>query len=411
MKMIKTFNYLVLLTLCTTSALAQNTTTAKIKTLANNGLQGIVLTPEFRGYAKYDLSNVRIYDASQHEVPYVISEQNESLPTTNFETYTTLNTTAVANKSTTLIIHKGATLKTDQLTLNIANTDGVKTYSLSGSNDKINWFGLCNKQQLYDLQSAVTTSVVKTIYFPLNEYKYVQLVLDDSTSLPINVLKIGYATQQSQATALQHVAVKSTTITQLSTEQKTRIAVTLNSTELINQIAFVVSNPTHYKRYARLYTNVTRKQKRRIITEQNEIARFELNSESKNNIQLPSLVATEFFIEIENNDNPPLTITTINYLQTPMTLIADLQAKVQYTLCTGDTLLNAPQYDLSYFTNTNHAAIPTTTLYDMQHTSAKVSGTGAVPIWQSKWFLWLCIGLGGVTLAYFAGSLVKVMKV
>jgi len=51
--------------------------------------------------------------------------------------------------------------------------------------------------------------------------------------------------------------------------------------------------------------------------------------------------------------------------------------------------------------------LPEDKIYDIKQTISQKTGPKAKSLWQKKWFMWLCISLGGIAIVYFTTSLVK----
>jgi hypothetical protein len=286
----------------------------------------------------------------------------------------------------------------------------VKKYSISGSDDQKEWFGLSNSQELQDLNSLDKTSVIKTISFPLCSYRFLKIDFDDKKNLPINILKAGNFNSQVQNNLLQQIIPKSSSITQLPNEKETQIHLVFEGPQVINQIVVNITKPTLYKRNASIYKNVTQKIKHKTETYKENIVNFELSSDTKNTFNISEIFEKEIFITIENQDNQPLTITEIKCNQIPLSIITDLKANKKYTIKTGNPNLNAPKYDLSYFKNSIATILPETTIYGVERIITTQNGIQEKSFWQQSWFMWLCIALGGIAILYFTASLVKDMK-
>ena len=408
MKPMKLNSFFILLFL-TNLSFAQFQTTGKIKEVSENGFHEIVLSPEIRSYSKQNLSDIRIFNAKGNEVPYFIQSNSEAL-LSSFEEYTIVSKTVLPKKSTSIVIAIPSVKNNNQISLFIANADVEKNYSISGSNDLKEWFGISNSQTLYDLNSTTEASVIKTISYPLSTYKYLRIDFDDKKTLPINVLKVGNFNTQLQKNILQEVSPKKSTTTELSSQKETQIHVVFNNSQIINQISFEISKPTYYKRQAVIYKKVTYKTKRKSQIVDEEIVSFELNSNTKNSFEIPEIFEKEFFIKIENHDNLPLSISAIKYSQKPISIIADLNANEKYTIKTGNQNLNEPEYDLSDFKNNIEGSLPQTVISDIQQKVKAKSETAVKSFWQQGWFMWLCIILGGITILFFTASLVKDLK-
>jgi len=408
MKPMKLNNFFILLFL-TNLSFGQFQTTGKIKEVKENGFHEIVLSPEIRSYSKQDLSDIRIVNAKGNEIPYFIKSNSEAL-LNSFEEYNIISKTVFPKKSTSIIVTVPSTKNNNQLSLFIANADVEKKYSISGSNDQIEWFGISNEQVLYNLNSSTEASVVKTISYPLSIYKYLKIDFDDRKTLPINVLKVGNFNTQLQKNILQEIKPKKSSTTEVSSEKETQIHVLFDGPQVINQITFDISKPTYYKRKAIIYKKVTIQNNRKSQIVDEEIVSFELNSNTKNSFELPEIFEKDFYIKIENHDNLPLSISTIKYSQKPISIIADLNANEKYSIKTGNKNGSEPDYDLSDFKNNISETLPQTYIYNIQQNSTAKNQIENKSFWQQGWFMWVCILFGGITILFFTASLIKDLK-
>jgi len=407
-KLMKPNNFFILLFL-TNLSFGQFQVTGKIQDVTKNGFHQIVLSPEIRSYSKQDLSDIRIFNSKGNEVPYFIQNNSEALLHT-FEEYTIVSKSVVAKKSTSIIIAIPSNQNNNQLSLFIANADGEKNYSISGSNDLKEWFGISNSKVLYDLNSTTEASVIKTISYPLSTYQYLKIDFDDRKTLPLNILKVGNFNSQIQKNTWLEIKPKKTSTTEDRSEKETLIHVTFDRPQIINQIVFEILKPTYYSRKAIIYKKVKQQKNRKSVIYDEEIITFELNSNTKNSFTIPEIFEEEFFIKIENKDNQPLAILTIKYNQKPISIITDLSANEKYTIKAGDRNLTEPQYDLSDFKNNIQNNLHQTAIYDVKPIAEIKTKSKEKSIWQKPWFMWTCILLGAVTILYFSVSLINDLK-
>ena len=396
---------LFLLLFCANVMVAQNTT-AKIEKVKVDGLYKIVLPTNIRSVSNDDLSDFRILDSKENEVPYFINKNVDPISDSNYKDYKIISTSEIPKKQSTLIFENSDKI-INQVALTIANYEGEKTFTISGSNDKKEWFGISNNNYLTDLNASDATYVSKTINFPLTNYKYIKIDLDDKKSLPIRIISVGNFNFKTTATSFLPVNYTKKTITELKSEKKTLLYFEFDKAINIEEIKFQISNPKLFKRYAKIYKNEIRKVKHKIENYQNFIANFELSSNSKNTFQLVGTKEKDFYIEIDNQDNQPLTIDNVQFFQCPVSIIADLKTNENYTIVTGNPNAILPIYDIENFKSNIPNNLPTATISEIKTKGLKNTIAEKKSIWQEPWFMWVCIGLGAIAILYFASSLVK----
>lgn len=402
-------NKFLILLLAINGLFAQQNTTAKIKSVNENGLYKIILPADIRSFSKEDLSDFRIYDAKQNEVPYFIIQDKNQATASGFSEFKLVSKTVIPKKKTTIIVETPE--KTiDEMVLSITNSVVTKSFDISGSNDQKEWFGLINKAQLFNLESARGLSVFKTLALPLSSYRYLKIEFDDKKTLPINVLKVGVFTNKISNNNVQEIFPKSSTITQYPSRKQTSIRVVFGNRQIVNQIVFNTTSPRFYKRNGRVYLYKIREIKRKTETYKKTISTFELNSDLKKPIKTAQLFEKVFYLEIENQDNQPLAFSEIRFFQNQLFLIADLKAGEAYSIKTGNPKAEAPEYDLENFKSKMSNNLPQTTIYKINRQNSNTIKVKEKSIWKQTWFMWLCIGLGGIAILYFTVKLVKDMK-
>lgn len=376
----------------------------KINQVSGNGLHQIVLSPELRSATQNNLDHLRIFDAKNNEVPYVLFEGRST--DLQYENLTIVSRNTIANKATSIIISNEKALNLDHLTLKIANTDVDKTYSISGSNDNQEWFGLVINQKIAGLNDAGENFVERDFAFPLNNYKFLKVDFVDKNSLPINVLEVGleknYAVKKSKV-ELQNFEQKITTDKK---NKQTKIKISFKDPQVIDAISFDISAPNFYLRDARIVINKTRIQKRAEVDYNETVSNFQLNSKVKNSFEVSEMIVKEFMIEIDNQDNPELEIKTISLFQDPVSILADLKAHENYTLKIDDKL-TAPAYDLAQSGIDLNQNYPVATISNLDKIDNPKEAESAQTFWQTPLFMWLCIGFAVLIIGYFAMTMIR----
>jgi hypothetical protein len=251
--------------------------------------------------------------------------------------------------------------------------------------------------------------VSKEISLPLCAYRFLKIVFDDSTTLPINVLKIGQAQTHFLKGELQEVKVKSLQTTQVSAEKTTLIRVEFEFPQFIDKIVFDIQKTNLFKRTARIYVDKERVEKHKTVKYQEDIAHFSLVSNQNNAFEIANTKQEFLVIEIENQDNPALQISGIQFYQKPLFAVADLKPNENYTVSAGNPNLATPNYDLAYFKETISDALPETQITSIEHQKQEKAIETNADFWQKPWFMWLCISIGGLTILFFSMRLIKEM--
>ncbi|HJR99349.1 MAG TPA: hypothetical protein VJ780_00325 [Flavobacterium sp.] len=378
----------------------------KIANVQQDGLHQVQLSPEVRAAANENLDFLRIFDANKTEVPYVINVFKEE--SIRYNSFKIISKNSIEDSITSIVIQNETGKKINQFNLNIGNTALTKSYSISGSNDTIEWFGLIANETLSDLIAQNETALEKTIYFPANDYKYLRIDFNDKKSLPINVQAIGIYENQFLPEKLVEISNFQYKIVQDKEKKQTKIVLSADNKHQIDAITFTISTE-FYAREARIITKRERKVKKSVESYDEVVAYFNLNSKNEKTIYFNSLQEKEFTIEIDNQDNQPLDISNIQLFQKPFTIISKLKANENYEVVI-DSIYSKPSYDLGNFISSSTVNLPEVTIVNFHKVENKEKNSTAKSFWQTQLFMWICIILGGGIVAYFAFGLLKDMK-
>lgn len=288
---------------------------------------------QIRALTEPDLKDLRILDEQNKQVPYKVKHTDYKTDETTFEQY------AFTKKNNDFIVNKGSKKVINYMVLKLKNTAITKYYTLSGSNNQKEWFAITDTCSL-SLNNNSKTSVYWPIYFPLNDYQFIKLSINNAVSAPVNIETIGYYKNQFVINELDKIEKYYQSLP--GTEGKTTtIKLTIPNKQQIDEIRFKVNGPNYYNRNVAIYKNIMVKHKRELIAQKEFLYQLTLNSENSLNFPV-NIYENELFIAIENNDNLPLEIDAIQLYQKPIYLVAELNTNKNYAIYFGDKNLNAP---------------------------------------------------------------------
>ena len=400
------YKFALLLIFIAYQGFAQNYS-GTLSTLNQEGLHLILLNPEVRSAINSNTNFFRILDANKNEVAFVnYKPKNENK--LDFVELPIVSKRVLRDSLTSIQIENSRKRSLNNVVVVIANTSVEKYYNVSGSNDGESWFGLVQNQQLNNLNSEKQKEVEKTISFPLNNYSFIRIDLIDKKSLPINVLKAGVF--QSEINYVDQLEIVGFTQKIISNKENknTQISIRFQSPQVISKINFDVRSDLYF-RNARILVNKSRKIKKRTDNYQEEISSFVLNSKTNNQFILDDFFEKEFIIEIDNQDNQPLEISKISFFQSPEYVLANLKVADNYEVIV-DTTLSKPNYDLQNFEFENSKELNVLTIDNFKKATIVNAENQEQKFWETQWFLWLCIAIGGLAVSYFALEMLKDMK-
>ncbi|MEO6302406.1 MAG: hypothetical protein ABIP51_04480 [Bacteroidia bacterium] len=383
---------------------------AAITGIKANGLYKIPLNPDVKQYITPDLHDTRIHDSSQREVPYVVLSEPLLKAKSDFVEYQIVSQKHF-NSYSEIIIHNPNKDKISNIAFNINNSDAFKYCAVEGSEDMKQWYSVSAQQELSLMYNEVYTNTYKCVYFPINNYSYFRLLVDDWYSQPLKINSAGYFRNSVIAGKLNDV-VFTKTISEDKINKKSIIQLSFSNNQQVDRLDFKIKSPRLYMRHTSVYVNRECELKHNKTEKYRELLfQFDLNSDAVLFFDVPSLNEKEVFIEIENKDNPPLEIESINCRQLASYMVCDLDANNKYMLGFGNTSLKMPEYDLSNFVASIPQLLPTAGIGFIKQIpkSTVVMEEKQKSFFETKQFLWICLGLGSIIIFFFSKSLLKDM--
>jgi hypothetical protein len=404
--------FLSLLLLFSVFSRAQNFTHSLSIVSKKNGLQALALGTEIRNIANTSLNDVRLYDSKNTEVPYFLVNESFTYSSSKFKEHEMLNKEVGKGRYTRFTIVNKEKDKIGYVILSIANSDAWKLCDITGSDDGMQWFSVSDHIFLYSLYDMDKTNTFRSIHFPPADYKYIKFEINDLYTKPLNILKAGYFEGSINAGKLNRVTPSSTKQTEDKVKKLSTVAITFPQSTLMDKISFTVKAPNLYKRNATIYVNRSRESKGKTESYRENLLSFELNSDYGNQFELYNFREKEFFIEVENQDNPPLEFDKIKLEQLQSYLVADFKNEESYTLMAGNKKLSQPVYDIENFRSKISQYLPTLKVGMFKEIPQKAVEVKVEDkkIWDESWFMWLCIGAASVLLFFFSASMLKSMK-
>ena len=338
---------------------------ANVKPAHSSGYQRIALSSEIVGRLNDQLGDLRLYDARRREVPYLLVRQTGTDGTV-FSPFTVVNKTSRKGVSTVVLKRPDGRLIRSMSVVR-KNTAVQKAASLSGSPDGINWYALVSYVTLGGNSSDTSAEYTETISFPLTDYPYLRLQMADSTSAPLNLIRVGtYAEMPS--VAAQYTPISGLRFTQRdSSDHHTYLFIDRPVPARIDRLSIRVSSPALFRRraeFGQVFTQTItgKRRQKRLEHSFNPEINFMLSSTGDTTLPLPNVLTEKLCIRIANADDPSLHISAIHADQISTYLVANLQKNSTYTLRFGDRSTTPPVYDLSYFKDKIPATLPIATV-------------------------------------------------
>ncbi|MEP2026790.1 MAG: hypothetical protein ABJH98_05170 [Reichenbachiella sp.] len=379
--------------------------TADLPVVADSGYYRVLLSPELLGRTANDWSDLRVFDNEGEEQAYIKRNESKASTRSLFKEYEITDKAYKQDAISHLIFSNPTKEPIDNISFLVKNTDVKKRARLSGSDDLENWYVIKDNYLLHAMQSEEKTSEMKMLNFPLSDYGYFKLEINDNWKLPINILKVGYYdTQQVKGLSTRF---NCPIISQRDSLKQSTIHIKFPEPRYLEELQLVLSGEEFYLRQAHVLVKregVDRKKNKYEYF--HSIGLFELNSNSENKMAFRGTVAQELQIQIDNRDNHPLKVESVSASYLNKYLVVELLPSMTYSMKLGDKSLVKPDYDLKAFASQIPANIPLIS-HGVIENIASIEDPVQKGFWNNKYLVWFVIAVVGFALIYISLKMVK----
>jgi len=391
LKRIKFISLLIMGCVCLKTSFAQSFEyMVSLPSSNDKGFHKIIISPSISAKVANNFKDFRLFDALKNEVPYILRKDFVRKQHQSFISYKIISQSTLGDTATAIVLQNQFNTKINNLCIFLNNAEVSKQIIISGSYNQQQWFAVKQNYNIAGIANQNNVTELNTIYFPLSDYNFYKILINDKNSLPVNVVKIGY--YQDSTSYGEETLLKTPKITHTENKQEhlSQIKLLFDGAYEIDKINLKISSPTFYQRPIKIYAlrNNGAHNYREYLQETT------LQTGSNNQIILDNVRASELMLEINNDNNPLLQIDKIECFQLSQYIIAYLEKKGTYTLKFGNKALQQPVYDLGYFENIIPANIPiieTNDLNIIKHPDKPVTKTIQPAYDNKKVFLWVAI--------------------
>jgi hypothetical protein len=376
--------------------------TAKVE---KTGFNQIVLSTELSGMLKPDLADLRIYDSTGNEVPYIQYSEKPILYKQMFKEYTIIKKEHKYDY-TRLVIHNPKKSEITNFSLVIKNADVRKWLTLNASDDQKEWYALKEHYYFQSFYNDDNTSEIRVLNFPKSNYEYYELLIFDYFDNPINILKAGYYDWSVETG--KYSQINNVKISQTDTLKQSIIKISFDQQQYIDKLQFIVDGPEFYFRDASISIVKSIIVKGEAQSEYEEIKPTKITSNSENVITFSAFPAKELYLIIQNFDDKPLRIKEVKAFELNHYVIANLNEGGTYSLKFGDNKLNPPIYDLKFFTDSIPDNLPQITTGNIKNIE-KIAVQENKPFYSNPFFIWIVIAFVAIIIALISIKMIKEM--
>lgn len=381
---------LLLLLLSTVACAQKNLSEAALPGVPTDGFYNLKLDPQWIPYLNGNISNVRIVDRNNQDVPYLLQKEVRVSYAQQFKKYEIVEKKLEKNCCTSILLRNPDDEPINNISLSIKNAEVIKQATLLGSDDNQSWYALKQHFVLSSINSTKTTSGLKIVDFPLSNYTYYLLQIEDSTSAPINVLSAGYYEVNTADGSYTPLKLEFHQVDSIAIK-RTYLFIDFNKNQIIDKLYLHLEGQPYFLRRASLFQKTNRLNKKGYtIYYFDKLWDFTVSSKQKTVLELDNIRTNEFQIIIENDDNPPLRIKQVEAYLLNRYFTVWLKARDEYKVRIGDKSMVAPVYDLEHFKESITSNVPTLAA------GALVVATKAIPeisvtYFTSRNVIWVAI--------------------
>lgn len=397
----KSWINIFILCLCTLSCIAQTAGYkfySKLDSVKKNGFYNIEITPELTAHLKTDYSDIRVVNDSGKWIPHILHlpVKEKVFDAVNF----ILKFTKIENSniSTTFLV-EAAQDKASNIGFVITNTAAERFCTLSGSNDKKNWFVINDSILLTPVPVDKTIENTLWIYFPPNNYMFYRVVIHNNHKDPLNIKEV---VQQSAAYTIENPSIKSIenpvpVVQQKDSGKISYIKISQQQPFHFDNISLQLSGVKYFYRNVNLY--IPESEDHSFSNPGELIRSFTVSNNSTLQFYTRLVKSSAFYLLIHNEDNMPLTVKQVKTGFSNRFITAYLETGVNYRLVLDNTAAVLPNYDLSKLNTPEPDSVP-----HLLFNKIISSGEAKPPVVTEKnnnWIFWVAIGAALLILLFF----------
>jgi len=312
--------------------------------LAVPGLVKLSLPAETLDAARAALEDLRLYDDSGNELPYLIERPSPASKVTQ----SAKSFSVALNSHTTVIkLETGMTQPLDGVTLETPATSFIKAVQIEGSTDGRRWETLTQGQPVFRQPNGASQL---RIAFPAGTWRSLRLTVDDQRSQPIPFTGARVHAAAAEITPGEAFAV--TIAERYENPGETRLTLNLGAANLdLAALHLETTEPLFTRQVTLAVPQVSEDSIREQTIGQGTVYRVAIEGQTAvANLSLPvetRVRSRELLILIRNQDSPPLTVTAVRAERRPVYLAFFARTNSVHHLLTGNSRCAAPRYDLA----------------------------------------------------------------
>ncbi len=308
------------------------------------GLVQINLPLETSNIARPDLSDLRIIDSNEKEIPFLMDQPmprpESSAPVKDFRA-------EIVSAETRLLITTGSDSTIAGVMLETpASANFIKAARVEGSNDQKDWRILKSGAPLFRMGNGAANLRVA---FSEGRWQFLRIVVDDNRTplVPWTGARLIVAGSPAPAEPVS-VTIKSRD----ENPGVTRLGIDLGAANLrIASIRIGTSEPIFTRTVTVTAPELSAQNLQEEILSSAVLYRVDLNGKVEAHLDLPidkQIFGRELVLLIDNGDSPPLLVSEVRADRRITRLIFFAATPGAYSLLSGNSQCELPRYDISH---------------------------------------------------------------
>jgi hypothetical protein len=376
----------------------------KIQSIETRGWFGIPLPSDIFKHINDDYSDLRVLKISNNdttEIPYLLKVR-EAVAERESVTLKEINKSKRAGKTyVTFETPKGRTINHAVFNFEEENFDAAIT--LEGSHDQKQWFTITEKQRIVSLHKNGIQFTSTDVSFPPTNYQFLRATIEGSS---ITFLSASFE-EIKTIKGYDHDVAQQWKVTNHKSKRQTIVDIMFKTIEPVDRLAVTVDQSTDfYRTYSLEVLTDSVKTEKGYLRQYNTLQSGYLTSIRDNDVDFSIAKAQQLRLTIFNEDNAPLKIKTITVSRPEIALVSEFNSGDDLFLFYGNSIIQAPSYDLVHFQDNVPDSLSLLTLDNetaIDHESAEKER----PLFQNPVWLWSIMGLMILLLGFFTLRMVK----
>lgn len=393
-----------------------------------NGYVRILLQPEVSGQLHAGYPDIRLYEGTDSEIPYLLGKDRIVKGTTRFVEYPIIDKHDETGDS--WITVENPLYKTENLNhlcLEVNNTEAKRWMTLTGSYDNVKWFAIKDEfletyYESFENGAAATTNIVR-FDFPLSNYRYYRFNFDTwygwwhDYGAPVFVVRSGILVNVNPASVEdQRLELPDFVCTQNDAGKTSYIDIVFTDSQYVDYMRFdFVSKtpPGTFHRGARLYVADSLHDCGKVESSA-YLSSTILSKDALNEFSPGGKKVKHLCLHVENEDDQPLTLKDMHAIQVKHYLIAFLEKGKSYHIVYGGDSIPFPKYDIRYSADDivlhEMNVVGTGTREALPMNPPSQTETGLNSVFQNKTVIWCAMIIVVLVLAWMSVKMLREMK-